>query len=140
MAKKSKNRQVRMALYVDAAVDFMLYLLIFVISLGLFAAVVKTLIDLRLILSTTVEEALRHTLINVLIILAVVEVLKTVLIYVKEGPRNLHHRHRSHCNAQRDHVELVQTRLVSIDYLTACRNARPHRCKNLRDQILARDS
>lgn len=46
--------------------------------------VVKTFLDLEMFTKTSVEEALRHTLINVLIILAVVEVLKTVLIYVKE--------------------------------------------------------
>ena len=70
---------------IDRIVDFILYLLIAAITLSLFVAVVKTFLDLEMFIKTSVEETLRHLLINVLIILAVVEVLKTVLIYVKEG-------------------------------------------------------
>lgn len=70
---------------IDRIVDFLLYLLIAAITIALFVAVVKTFLDLEMFLKTSVEETLRHLLINVLIILAVVEVLKTVLIYVREG-------------------------------------------------------
>lgn len=70
---------------IDRIVDFILYLLIAAITIALFVAVVKTVLDLEMFTKTSVEETLRHLLINVLIILAVVEILKTVLIYVKEG-------------------------------------------------------
>lgn len=85
MAKKNVARNNRIATQIDAVVNILLYLLILAISLSILGGVVKTFLDLEMLTKTSVEEALRHTLINVLVILAVVEVLKTVLIYVKEG-------------------------------------------------------
>ena len=62
-----------------------LSLLTLAILLGLAGGVVKTFLDLRLLLSNDVEVALRHVLVDILTLLAVVEVLKTTLAYCSDG-------------------------------------------------------
>jgi len=46
---------------------------------------VKTCLDLRLLLSASLEVALRHIIVDALTLLAVVEVLKTALTYCSDG-------------------------------------------------------
>lgn len=62
-----------------------LSLLIVTILLALAGGVVRTFLDLRLLLNQPVEVALRHILLETLMLLAVVEVLKTTLTYFSEG-------------------------------------------------------
>ena len=64
---------------------FILSLLTLTILIGLAGGVIKTFIDLRLLLSTDVEVALRQILVDTLTLLAVVEVLKTTLAYCSDG-------------------------------------------------------
>ena len=69
----------------EVGTRFILSLLTLTILLGLAGGVVKTFLDLRLLLSTDVEVALRHVLVDTLTLLAVVEVLKTILAYCSDG-------------------------------------------------------
>jgi len=69
----------------EGGTRFILSLLILTILLGLAGGVVKTFLDLRLLLSADVEVALRQVLVDTLTLLAVVEVLKTTLAYCSEG-------------------------------------------------------
>jgi len=69
----------------EAGMRFILSLLTLTILLGLAGGVIKTFLDLRLLLSADVEVALRQVLIDTLTLLAVVEVLKTTLAYCSEG-------------------------------------------------------
>lgn len=64
---------------------FILSLLTLTVLIGLAGGVVKTFLDLRLLLSSDVEVALRQVLVDTLTLLAVVEVLKTTLTYCTEG-------------------------------------------------------
>src|SRR5437868_8878141 len=64
---------------------FILSLLTLTILIGLPSGVIKTFIDLRLLLSADVEVALRQILVDTLTLLAVVEVLKTTLAYCSDG-------------------------------------------------------
>jgi uncharacterized membrane protein (DUF373 family) len=64
---------------------FILSLLTLTVLIGLAGGVVKTFLDLRLLLSSNVEVALRQVLVDTLTLLAVVEVLKTTLTYCTEG-------------------------------------------------------
>jgi uncharacterized membrane protein (DUF373 family) len=66
-------------------VKLVLSLLILTILAALAGGVVKTFLDLKLLLSHPVEVALRQVLIDTLILLAVVEVFKTTLTYFSEG-------------------------------------------------------
>ena len=69
----------------EAGTRFILSLLTLTILLGLAGGVVKTFLDLRLLLTADVEVALRHVLVDTLTLLAVVEVLKTILAYCSDG-------------------------------------------------------
>ncbi len=62
-----------------------LSVLIVTILLALAGGVVKTFLDLQLLLSQPVEVALRHLIVDTLILLAVVEVFKTTVTYFSEG-------------------------------------------------------
>jgi uncharacterized membrane protein (DUF373 family) len=66
-------------------IKLVLSLLIMTILLALTGGVIKTLLDLTLLLHHPVEVALRQIIIDTLILLAVVEVLKTTLTYFSEG-------------------------------------------------------
>ena len=69
----------------EVGTRFILSLLTMTILIGLAGGVVKTFLDLRLLLSADVEVALRQVLVDTLTLLAVVEVLKTTLAYCSEG-------------------------------------------------------
>ena len=69
----------------DAGTRFILSLLTLTILLGLACGVIKTFLDLRLLLSVDVEVALRKVLVDILTLLAVVEVLRTTLAYCSDG-------------------------------------------------------
>src|SRR5918995_421614 len=66
-------------------IKLVLSLLILTILLALTGGVIKTLLDLTLLLYHPVEVALRQIIIDTLILLAVVEVFKTTLTYFSEG-------------------------------------------------------
>ena len=66
-------------------IKFVLRFLILTILLALTGGVIKTFLDLRLLLHNPVEVALRQIIIDTLILLAVVEVFKTTLTYFSEG-------------------------------------------------------
>lgn len=66
-------------------IKLVLSLLILTILTALLGGVVKTFLDLRLLWDNPVEVALRHIIVDTLILLAVVEVFKTTLTYVTEG-------------------------------------------------------
>lgn len=67
------------------AVRVLLCGLIGVILLGLAGGIVKTFWDLRLLFHEEVEVALRRMLIDILILLAVIEIFKTAFTYFTEG-------------------------------------------------------
>lgn len=69
----------------EAGTRFILSLLTLTIILGLAGGVVKTFLDLRLLLSADLDVALRHVIVDALTLLAVVEVLKTTLTYCSDG-------------------------------------------------------
>jgi uncharacterized membrane protein (DUF373 family) len=69
----------------EAGTRFILSLLTLTIILGLAGGVVKTFLDLRLLLSADLEVALRHIIVDALTLLAVVEVLRTTLTYCSDG-------------------------------------------------------
>ena len=69
----------------EAGTRFILSLLTLTILLGLAGGVLKTFLDLRLLLSVDVEVALRKVLVDILTLLAVVEVLRTTLAYCSDG-------------------------------------------------------
>ena len=69
----------------ESGTRFILSLLTMTILIGLAGGVVKTFLDLRLLLSADVEVALRQVVVDTLTLLAVVEVLKTTLAYCSEG-------------------------------------------------------
>jgi len=62
-----------------------LSLLIVTILVGLAGGVIKTFLGLRLLLTADIDLSLRHLIVNTLMLLAVVEVLKTTLAYFSEG-------------------------------------------------------
>lgn len=62
-----------------------LSLLIVTILAALTGGVIKTFLDIRLIIEGPVEVGLRHIIVDTLILLAVVEVFKTTLTYFSEG-------------------------------------------------------
>ncbi|HEX9154924.1 MAG TPA: phosphate-starvation-inducible PsiE family protein [Nitrospira sp.] len=69
----------------DSGIRLTLSLLIATILLGLVGGVIKTFLDLRLLLSSNLDVALRHIIVDALTLLAVVEVLKTMLTYCSDG-------------------------------------------------------
>ncbi len=71
--------------FLSKSIPILLRLLIFVILLGFFGGIIKTLYDLRLLFYTGVEVSLRQLLLNVITLLAVVEVIKTTLSYLTDG-------------------------------------------------------
>lgn len=69
----------------EAVTRCILSLLTLTLLLGLGGGVVKTFLDLRLLLSADLEVALRHIIVDALTLLAVVEVLRTTLTYCSDG-------------------------------------------------------
>ena len=62
-----------------------LSLLILTILIALTGGVIKTFLDIKLLLEAPVEVGLRQIIVDTLILLAVVEVFKTTLTYFSEG-------------------------------------------------------
>ena len=71
--------------YFSESVRLLLRLLIAVVLVGFLGGIVKTFLDLGLLFHASVEDAFRQILIDVLILLAVVEVVKTALSYLSDG-------------------------------------------------------
>jgi uncharacterized membrane protein (DUF373 family) len=67
------------------AIKGVLSLLIFTILVALAAGVLKTFLDIELLLHASVDIGLRQVIVDTLILLAVVEVFKTTLTYLSEG-------------------------------------------------------
>ncbi|MGH7208524.1 MAG: phosphate-starvation-inducible PsiE family protein [Nitrospiraceae bacterium] len=66
-------------------IRLVLSLLILTILAALTGGVIKTFLDVRLLLHGPLEVALRQVIVDTLILLAVVEVFKTTLTYFSEG-------------------------------------------------------
>ena len=66
-------------------IKVVLSLLIITILLGLTGAVFRIFLNLQTLFSHPIEQALRHLIVDTLIILAIVEVFKTTLTYFSEG-------------------------------------------------------
>ncbi len=77
--------QVNVTLLWKKGIQAVLSLLILTILIALTGGVLKTFLDIRLLLHEEVEVALRKIIIDTLILLAVVEVFKTALTYFSEG-------------------------------------------------------
>jgi uncharacterized membrane protein (DUF373 family) len=67
------------------AIKGVLSLLILTILLALTGGVIKTFLDIKLLITSPVEVGLRQIIVDTLILLAVVEVFKTTLTYFSEG-------------------------------------------------------
>ena len=80
--KKSKSEKL-IHLYTQIT-SLIIGCLIFVIFLGIAGGIVKTLMDFKLLLKESVELGVRQILINVLILFALIEVLRTALSYLSE--------------------------------------------------------
>jgi len=66
-------------------IKVVLNLLIMTILLGLAGGVFRIFLNLQTLFSHPIEQALRHLIVDTLIILAIVEVFKTTLTYFSEG-------------------------------------------------------
>ena len=71
--------------FFEGSARVLLSLLIFVIMLAILAGIGCTLYDLRLVLSGDFHAAFKSILVDMLTVLAVVEVLRTALAYFTEG-------------------------------------------------------
>lgn len=69
----------------EKGTQVVLSLLIITILVGLAGGVAKTFMGLRLLLAADIDVGLRHLIVNTLMLLAVVEVLKTTLAYFCDG-------------------------------------------------------
>jgi uncharacterized membrane protein (DUF373 family) len=69
----------------EKGTQVVLSFLIVTILIGLAGGVMKTFIGLRLLLTEEIDLGLRQLIVNTLMLLAVVEVLKTTLAYFSEG-------------------------------------------------------
>lgn len=98
----------------DSATRPTLGLLIVTILLGLLGGVIKTFLDLRLLLGTGLDVALRHIIVDALTLLAVVEVLKTTLTYCSDGVcADLHRRYRVGGDVDGNHLPVVFGRAMA---------------------------
>lgn len=66
-------------------ITVLLRLLVIVALIGFGGGIIKTLLDLELLFHESVEEALRQLLLNVITLLAVIEIVKTVMSYLSDG-------------------------------------------------------
>lgn len=71
--------------FLSQITPLLLRFLIIVILIGLAAGIVKTFYDLQMIFHKGVEETMRQLLLNVITLLAVVEVVKTAMSYLTDG-------------------------------------------------------
>jgi uncharacterized membrane protein (DUF373 family) len=90
MARKNKENNLNASKFIPRPflaqlIPLLLRVLVVVILIGFAGGIIKTFFDLRLLLYTSVEIALRQLLLNVITLLAVVEVVRTVMSYLSEG-------------------------------------------------------
>jgi uncharacterized membrane protein (DUF373 family) len=90
MARKNKENNLKASKFIPRPflaqlIPLLLRVLVVVILIGFAGGIIKTFFDLRLLLYTSVEIALRQLLLNVITLLAVVEVVRTVMSYLSEG-------------------------------------------------------
>lgn len=89
MAKNKKNKNLDSLVFrkpfLPVLIPFSLRLLVVVTLIGFFGGVVKTLLGLQLLLDHSVEEALRELILNVITLLAVIEVIRTAMSYLSDG-------------------------------------------------------
>jgi uncharacterized membrane protein (DUF373 family) len=71
--------------FLSGIIAILLRLLIYVSIIGFVGGIIKTFLDLEILLHEGVEESLRQLILNVITLLAVVEVIRTVLSYLSEG-------------------------------------------------------
>lgn len=88
--RKSKNKLYTLSgiisrPFLSDLIPLLLRFLVIVTLIGLAGGTIKTLLELKMLLHESVEEALRHLLLNVITLLAVVEVVKTIMSYLSEG-------------------------------------------------------
>ena len=105
-------------------IKLVLSLLILTILLALTGGVVKTLIDLKLLLNNPVEVALRQIIIDTLILLAVVEVFDIDLFFGRPGQSHFHRRYHSRRDAHGSHFRMVQ----GCPYRSVCNLGRHPPC------------
>lgn len=90
MARKNKEKNIKVLSliprpFLAQIIPLLLRVLVIVILIGFAGGIIKTYLDLRMLLHGSVEESLRQLLLNVITLLAVVEVVKTVMSYLSEG-------------------------------------------------------
>ncbi len=68
----------------------LLKIVVVIVLLAILGGILKSVDDLRLFLNHDLEEATRQILINVIYILAAVEILLTAFSYIKEGQVKVH--------------------------------------------------
>lgn len=71
--------------FLSQIITVLLRLLVIVALIGFGGGIIKTLLDLELLFHESVEEALRQLLLNVITLLAVIEIVKTVMSYLSDG-------------------------------------------------------
>jgi uncharacterized membrane protein (DUF373 family) len=75
----------QLARYFVRGVKGVISLLIVAVLLALLGGVVKTFIDLYGMLTHTLQETLRQVILDILVLLAMIEIFKTILTYYTEG-------------------------------------------------------
>lgn len=83
--RRGKTPFIFSPLFVSAGILILLRLLILVVLIGLLGGIIKTLFDLEQLTKIGTEEALRSLLLNVITMLALVEVIKTAVSYISDG-------------------------------------------------------
>ena len=82
---KEEAIDLKITRFFEGSARVLLSLLIFVIMLAILAGIGCTLYDLRLVLSGDFHGAFKSILVDMLTVLAVVEILRTALAYFTEG-------------------------------------------------------
>jgi len=81
----AENIDARLTFFFEKSARALLSLLIVAIMLAILAGIVYTFYDLRLILQLSFHAAFKAILVDILTVLAVVEILRTALAYFTEG-------------------------------------------------------
>lgn len=81
----TENFDARMNIFFEKSARGLLSLLIIAILLAILSGVIYTFYDLRLILELPFHAAFKAILVDILTVLAVVEILRTALAYFSEG-------------------------------------------------------
>ncbi|GFO59308.1 hypothetical protein GMST_16330 [Geomonas silvestris] len=81
----TENFDARMNIFFEKSARGLLSLLIIAILLAILSGVIYTFYDLRLIMQLSFHAAFKAILVDILTVLAVVEILRTALAYFSEG-------------------------------------------------------